>query len=800
MATDVPLTPKVSTPRAAVSPAGHSANHWLIWKEIRQLKPLLVLLVSLTLAMIVFQQVVELLATSQPPNFSGHLILLMPMLFAVGAGPMLVSQEWSTKSMSWLRTLPISANRIITTKWLVGLISLVAIWIISLTTAALTGVTFTEQVQQSAMQTTESFVADLYRSNVVQLLLVGSLYLLTSGYFVGWWIRDQVLTLVALIAAIFFPIVVWAITQAIFDPNEGQEPSATSLLAMLIGATVIATGLMYGLGVRALNPLGAPRFGLASENAAAVPHATTVAATPRFGSSFVAMVWQIIWGARLKYAIVVGALGLAILLQYSSAQGARAFGVMIAGLSFFGLASLSFQGTSGRQSIRFLSQRGVSPLQAYAAIHSVPMAIICTSFLGYSLWYASSPAQWGASASPIAMLALVLTAYGMCQWFSQFSSNLFISSIGGPIIAFLLTISLIFMPQVGTPFVVVGLLAVLPYLATAMMMRRFMDGGDRKLSTVLLCSFAVLIFLVPTGFAINAVRSAPRMTDAERLSFIENGQREFRRRRSHKQLVPMSVMAPRDTDQDSLNGAPRGDRVSAYALRADLQIPNDHALLSDSGLYRSSTFSYAQPNTSRTSVVQSWLDICGHKITAYLSAPADQNWDELKPWVVGSGRMIGGLRRSDMLQSQADADALSALWVLALQEPEFDSRRQTQEIAELVEAIGTRRSRAQARKHALYCQFHKSLGGQDQFLGGRDRLFPTPSLENYPAELIHWVQPRLQQFMYKELLQKITAAENNQPFQPNPERTTSQDTDFWRLSSLWGGQWESLSPATRVAH
>lgn len=795
MATDVPLTQNASTTSAAVLTAGNSSSRWLIWKEIRQLKPLLVLLISLTLSLIVLQQVIELLATSRPPNFSGYMILLMPMLFAVGAGPMLVSQEWSTKSMYWLRTLPVSANRLITTKWLVGLITLAVVWTSSLTTAILTGVTFDEQAQQGAIQSTQASNAELYRSNVVQLLLVGSLYLLTAGYFVGWWIRDQVLTLVALIAAIFFPIIVWAVTQAIFDPNERQEPSVTLLMVMLAGATLAATGLMYWLGVRALNPSAAPRFGLASENAAAVPRPTIVAANPRYGSSFVAMVWQIIWGARLKYGIVVSALCVAILLQYSTAQGPRAFGVMLAGLSFFALASLSFQGTSGRQSIRFLSQRGVSPLQAYAAIHAVPLAILSCLFLGYSFWYASSPEHWRDAAAPLVLLAITLTAYGMCQWFSQFSSNLFISSIGGPIIAFLLILSLSYMPQVGTPFAIVCIIAFVPYLASAFMMRRFMDGVDRKLSTVLLCSFVLLIFLVPTAFAIGYVTSAPTMTAAERLSFVENGVREFNRRRPQNLLMPMSMMKPTDPTEETLNANQPHNLIPAYLLREDMEISEDEALYGDSNRYGGPT-SYGRPANAEKSVIQSWLSICGDKITAYLSAPTDQSWKELKPWVIGSGRLISGLRRTDMLRSQADADSLSALWVTALQEPEFNPHRQDDAVAALVKAIGTRQSRAQARKHALYCQFHKSMGGSAQFMGGRDKLFPHPSLEQYPAELLSWVQPRLQHYMFKELLEKITAAENNQPFRPDPGLTTSQDIDFWRLASLWGGDWESVDPAT----
>ena len=53
MATDVPLTQNASTTSAAVLTAGNSSSRWLIWKEIRQLKPLLVLLISLTLGLIV---------------------------------------------------------------------------------------------------------------------------------------------------------------------------------------------------------------------------------------------------------------------------------------------------------------------------------------------------------------------------------------------------------------------------------------------------------------------------------------------------------------------------------------------------------------------------------------------------------------------------------------------------------------------------------------------------------------------------------------------------------------------------
>ena len=101
----------------------------LLGKEARQLFPLLAVLIACG----VFLHLLGLL--QQPGNraaFHSTILMLLPVLFAVGVGPMLISQEKEQRTLRWMASLPIPSRSIVTSKLIVSLLGLIVVWGVSL--------------------------------------------------------------------------------------------------------------------------------------------------------------------------------------------------------------------------------------------------------------------------------------------------------------------------------------------------------------------------------------------------------------------------------------------------------------------------------------------------------------------------------------------------------------------------------------------------------------------------------------------------------------------------------------------
>ena len=85
----------------------------LLWKEFKQILPLVITLVGIG---ILLQLLGLLTAKYSPENFHGAIFVLIPSLLAVGIGPMLVSQEKELRTLSWIGSLPIQRKTIVLSK------------------------------------------------------------------------------------------------------------------------------------------------------------------------------------------------------------------------------------------------------------------------------------------------------------------------------------------------------------------------------------------------------------------------------------------------------------------------------------------------------------------------------------------------------------------------------------------------------------------------------------------------------------------------------------------------------------
>ncbi len=90
----------------------------LLWKELRQLWPLLLSLLAAGGLLAVLLTLVQAFSTQLSLELQSNMLYGMPGLFAVGAGALLVGQEKERKTLGWLSSLPIAARDIVQHKTL----------------------------------------------------------------------------------------------------------------------------------------------------------------------------------------------------------------------------------------------------------------------------------------------------------------------------------------------------------------------------------------------------------------------------------------------------------------------------------------------------------------------------------------------------------------------------------------------------------------------------------------------------------------------------------------------------------
>ena len=159
---------------------------WLpmLGKEAKQLAPLLAMLVGCG----VFLHLLGLFQQSLRVNFHSTIMGLIPVLFAVGVGPMLVSQEKEHRTLRWMASLPVSPWSIVITKLIVSMLGLIVVWCISLAVTLL----FCPSV----------FTSPLHLIMEMLFWPATTFFLLLMGFALAWILPTAGSALVALLASV----------------------------------------------------------------------------------------------------------------------------------------------------------------------------------------------------------------------------------------------------------------------------------------------------------------------------------------------------------------------------------------------------------------------------------------------------------------------------------------------------------------------------------------------------------------------------------------------------------------------
>lgn len=430
----------------------------LLWKEFRQVMPLMLTVLGLGFGILLIILVTATFGSQKGLTYHNgfwFLFLSMPMMYATGVGILLVGTEKESRSMQWMQSLPVSAKYIAWSKLVVALVTLALVWLI----AGASWAGFASFLGENPLK---SQSMDIYSMSAGDALLptymMVSLFLCLSGLAFAWRFESQILSLVMLIPA---ALAVWFVAYGLSSYVTASKSSfefrnvadtGLYLASLAIGSTI---AVVYGwhASQRQLAALAAPAhesatsvwapelFGAASANGAQSEARSAEAwtlwpsVTPISG-----MLWQMIRQNWVWWSLI----SIASLVVLAVGAGLHTFGALdtidddwIFWLLFpIGLLSgllgvLAFQSDGIEQRVRFYADRGVSPTVLWCTRHWIPV----TMLLGVAVVRYSTLRLYRPQNPPLilvdtmALLAVSLAAYIVGQWVSQFIKSPILSAI-----------------------------------------------------------------------------------------------------------------------------------------------------------------------------------------------------------------------------------------------------------------------------------------------------------------------------------------------------------------------------------
>lgn len=430
----------------------------LLWKEFRQVMPLMLTVLGLGFGLLLIILISAAFSSQRSFKYEDgfwFLFLSMPMMYATGVGILLVGTEKESRSMQWMRSLPVCGKQIAWNKLVVALVTLGLVWLIALSTWA---------IFAASLGAPLTVVGSLYKSGsdasswlLVDYMMV-SLFLCLAGLAFAWRFESQIVSLVMLIPA---ALAIWLPAYGISEWFELKSSSmwfqrAIDSWIYVLGLTVgCIAALVYGwrASQRELSALAAPAqensawgwapaiFGSAfaqgatSEARSAEAWSLWPSVTPLSG-----MLWQMI-RQNGKWWSLIGMISLAALVSGSfcdirgnsePVDGDWVFWVLFPMALLSGLLGvLAFQSDGIQQRVRFYADRGVSPSGLWLTRHWIPVTIVL--FFGLirylSLRLSQSTPMHLILVDTAAVLAVCLAAYIVGQWVSQFIKSPILSAI-----------------------------------------------------------------------------------------------------------------------------------------------------------------------------------------------------------------------------------------------------------------------------------------------------------------------------------------------------------------------------------
>lgn len=687
----------------------HAVWRGLVWKETRQIVPLVMMLLAVSAVLFLIWSF-----TSRQLNISlravGSIVpLIMPALYAAGAGAILVSHEKESGTWNWLASLPVPANSVVATKLAVGFGGLVLMWIGCVILSVVTGLE----------RTISAGGGDGLAQFPVPVWIAHSVYVLVCGFFTAWKNRNAFPALLWILPLAILPFVVCEISLAWSGPGMGQYVDATQKMWRMGAITTIAIPIMGWFAVRAGQRALSPRDAdILSDDrlqsgidAWRPPPPSNMVKRP-FSNDVAVLAWQSIHTSRWSSIGLVSMLAMgaiAWLVATNSRDGVNGLSGNVVGvllgsglLAISWLGVFAFTGDGAATRLKFLADRGVSPARVWLGRLGFGVSVLCSAALLIFAWqiFLGSPEDLGRmdgvvfpEMSLLTVVSVFALIYGVSQWTSQVVPMLAASAFLAPVLSVL---GLFFLISAGMSYgVSLGWLiacVAIPFVSTLWTMGAFMDGRRGWMYwTITVVALFVFVALPVIPVAIDRLKF-PSMS-SERFAVLDAEARGHMRR-SSLQSVAMRQSNFQLHDNDQLFFEDLDGKVAVDRLRQrDLYSPDSWVIIGDDR---------DVPLRADEYVLQNALQMATLLKLQWEQNPEDKNAkDQFRRFVERITHAAQGLRLSTRWVDQECADVLEIWLTQTLADESVAGLREEPFMRDAIEVVRDFEGRQDARRRAL---------------------------------------------------------------------------------------------------
>ncbi len=497
----------------------------LLFKEA---KPLIPLLLSLAVLSLLGHVLIEIQRVLNSLDVMFHTIpfALNPVLFALGAAALLVSQEKEQRTLLWYSSLPIAPRTIVQSKIIVGLVGIVISWIVSLCIA----IPFTSEVLQVRAESP---------TDILYILPISAIFVFGVTFGLAWIFGSAIPALLSLIPVVIVTVLMASLIARFdflmvpdsVDMQINNAPAITLLaFAITLGITSIVAWKMGSRSFvaprgRAIQRTGSTSIAYRSES--------NFFRYKRSGET-----GALLWHAWMQNRTMIIAMIVAALASWIFAinvgieEGVTAFSVGSYALLVCWVGTMAFGADQHLRRVHFLAERGISPAKVWVSRLAVPfgvLTLLVLTVLSIELFndrgYELPPHSILISCAIAAVWSYV--AISIAGWWGQLGFSRAVSLCGAPLaVVLLVSYFASIISMFVAPIWLVILMLPIPFLATRFSMRAWMDRRFTASYYVrhgLFLLMAVVLPLVPLGFQIATVA---RMSDANYRLYMNEYQQD----------------------------------------------------------------------------------------------------------------------------------------------------------------------------------------------------------------------------------------------------------------------------------
>ena len=700
--------PRTTGRRAVWSP--------LLKKEAKQLAPLLLALLGCGVLLHLLALLQE---TSSQKSLHGAALFLVPLLFAIGAGPLLVSQEKEQRSLRWMASLPVRPRSIVISKLIVSVLGLIVCWCISLAVTLL-------------------FCPSIFAklpSTGLELLFwpANTFFLLAMGFALAWIMPTAGSTLVALMLSAGVSSVFAGLANDVFGKNYDHAEFLGFLSVFQVVTIAILTVAAIRFGKRSFvaEANSASSFAWIRKREHSKLAVDRTKAPPLSPAS--SLIWQIGWQNRMlwvgvSFIALMGLVSVACGTGFLKYANINAFPPVVGCLVLSWLGASVFGSDANHGRIRFLADRGVSPFKIWWTRLVLPLICVIFGMLVFFLMYTVS--NW--SRVDIQVLALMsagiggvgitfslLMAFGLAQWLPLWTRSSLIAFCVSPVLLFFSFFYVEFLLKlINAPWWLLIVSIGISFAATRLMLRPWMDGrmGLRYwMSQSALLAGALVVPLIP--FLITFA-TYPDMPAALRRELNEEVKRYEPFRKEVELVIPVTSDGDENSEtKDKFVGF--GDSVSDWVIALERQLSS----ISGPIIYPR----YARGVIKEAQLMSFRID---NSDPADLPQPYRSRY---RRSMILLSKFSIAMRMSDRLIDQEGSDQIERWLVNELLQPGRKELFSDEEYSTMVAALADQTLRHQSRRRAVVIAWYGYLDrwvgqGQHDFGGLKLPAIPTASV------------------------------------------------------------------------